>query len=346
MTERPRVTIIATFYNSGAFAQTCLEQLASLEPSIAAAGHQLILVDDCSPDGTFEVLQGCTFASKVIRNQVNLGQGAARNRALQHATGDYLWFVDHDDEWHPSILQRLLEGADGAGVPGGAGAGSGPDIAVCGASYLRAEDRSLIEVLEAPASAELMNQVQAVQSMVRGELQGYIWNKLIRRNLVAADAFPAQDAHGDLEMFIRALAQAESVARVPSDLYTHLDHPSSMTRSRNPNLSQYESCHEFVAQLAVRIGAFSADAAELRRYEYYQFIGPAIGTMLSSGAGHPTSAGLLGRARSRSRLRDLPGVYRSFPVPALLALGFKLFGMRLALVYRAIQFLRVLPRSR
>lgn len=342
MTKQPRVTVIATFYNSRAFAQSCLEQLENLEPSIVEAGHQLILVDDCSPDSTFEVLQGCEFASLVIRNEVNLGQGAARNRALQYAAGEYIWFVDHDDEWHPSILQRLLEAAEGAAVPDGAGA----DIAVCGASYLRATDRSLIEVLEAPASDLMLNQVEAVQSMVRGKLQGYIWNKLIRRNLVAADAFPAEDAHGDLAMFIRALALAESVAQVPGDLYTHLDHPSAMTRRRDPNLSQYERCQEFVSQLAVQIGAYPADSAELRRYAYYQFIGPAIGTMLSSGAGHSASASLLARARSSIRLRELPGVYRWFPVPALLAFGFKLFGMRLVWVYRGMQFLRLLPRSR
>ena len=70
--------------------------------------EQVIVVDDGSGDGTFEIAEAFKdqfhgFELKILSQQ-NLGAGAARNRATHEATGDWLAFLDADDEWLPEKL--------------------------------------------------------------------------------------------------------------------------------------------------------------------------------------------------------------------------------------------------
>ena len=73
---------------------------------------ELIIVDDGSDDGTSEILEtyletDSPIDFKMLR-QSNQGAGAARNLALQSATGKYAAFLDSDDEWLPEKLARSI----------------------------------------------------------------------------------------------------------------------------------------------------------------------------------------------------------------------------------------------
>src|SRR5262245_25804300 len=70
--------------------------------------YEVIVVDDGSTDGTWEELQ--TLGSRVRSlHQQNAGPGAARNLGAQHATGDYLAFLDSDDLWFPWTLNLFAK---------------------------------------------------------------------------------------------------------------------------------------------------------------------------------------------------------------------------------------------
>ena len=68
---------------------------------------EVIVVDDASQDGTAEVVrQEFGDAVKVVEMQENCGVSAARNRGIALARGQWLAFLDSDDEWLPTKLDR------------------------------------------------------------------------------------------------------------------------------------------------------------------------------------------------------------------------------------------------
>ena len=68
----------------------------------------MVVVDDCSEDGTFEYLQGLDtpYSLVPIRHDVNKGRSAARNTAIRAATGDLVVFVDDDMRCEPDFLTQ------------------------------------------------------------------------------------------------------------------------------------------------------------------------------------------------------------------------------------------------
>jgi glycosyltransferase involved in cell wall biosynthesis len=73
---------------------------------------ELIVVDDGSTDGTAEVAR--SFADATVVSQENGGNGAARNRAVENASGDLYAFLDADDRFTPGklSLQKAALDAD------------------------------------------------------------------------------------------------------------------------------------------------------------------------------------------------------------------------------------------
>lgn len=72
---------------------------------------ELILVDDCSPDQSAEIIQRLSAKYPVIRYyrlEQNSGAAVARNKGIELADGQYLAFLDSDDLWKPQKLEMEL----------------------------------------------------------------------------------------------------------------------------------------------------------------------------------------------------------------------------------------------
>jgi glycosyltransferase involved in cell wall biosynthesis len=69
---------------------------------------EIIVVDDGSEDDTARILKNTHLDIKYIR-QKNQGVSSARNRGIKEARGEWVAFLDSDDEWHPDYLSRQEE---------------------------------------------------------------------------------------------------------------------------------------------------------------------------------------------------------------------------------------------
>src|SRR5947199_822121 len=103
-------------YNERTVVERCIS-LVLAAPLPENMDRELIIVDDCSTDGTYAILERLAAAYPEIRlyqHPVNQGKGAAVRSAIQYATGDFSLIQDADLEYdsseYPQLLRPLLDG--------------------------------------------------------------------------------------------------------------------------------------------------------------------------------------------------------------------------------------------
>ena len=106
--ETPLVSIITPSYNSEQFITETIQSVQNQ----TYQNWEMIIIDDCSTDQTANSIE--SFANKDSRIHLfqlkkNSGAGIARELALSKANGDYISFLDADDLWKPSKLEKQLQ---------------------------------------------------------------------------------------------------------------------------------------------------------------------------------------------------------------------------------------------
>ncbi len=96
--------VIATYNRGPRIAATLDSVLAQTVPPT-----EVVVVDDCSPDGTGEWVKANYPAVRVVRPERNGGTSSARNFGATAATGDVLMFLDHDDVMFPQAVATLTQ---------------------------------------------------------------------------------------------------------------------------------------------------------------------------------------------------------------------------------------------
>ena len=92
-------------YNSGRFIEQSIRSVLSQ----TYTEWELLIVDDCSTDDTPSIV--ASFKDKRIhyqRNEHNMGAALSRNKAIQAAKGKYIAFLDADDKWLPTKLEKQV----------------------------------------------------------------------------------------------------------------------------------------------------------------------------------------------------------------------------------------------
>ena len=102
------VSIIMPSYNCGQFIEETIR-------SVQAQTYQnweIIFMDDCSPDNTISIINVLREKDNRIRffqNKANSGAAVSRNNALREAKGRWIAFLDSDDIWEPTKLEKQIK---------------------------------------------------------------------------------------------------------------------------------------------------------------------------------------------------------------------------------------------
>jgi len=101
------LSIIVPVYNEENTLKTIIKRVQEAPLSLK---KQIILVDDCSTDGTKNVMKELeSDGIKAVFLSENRGKGGALKEGLKHATGDYVIFQDADLEYDPADYQKLVD---------------------------------------------------------------------------------------------------------------------------------------------------------------------------------------------------------------------------------------------
>jgi len=222
---KPEITVIVPMYNAENTLAACLGNLCN---QTIKDRIEILLVDDASTDGTLKICRDAQGAFgeavRVISQEENRGPGAARNRGIIEARGQYIGFVDADDVVDVTMYEQLLTAMEDQ---------------LSGVSY---------DFADAPFVRESNGQaLQHVSPELRGVLSvkkratliasgGYVWSKLFRRDFLINNEgellLPFREVYSleDMDFLVRAIMKAVAVNGVDSVLYLYKDTAGSLSK--------------------------------------------------------------------------------------------------------------------
>lgn len=100
------VSVIIPAYNSEKYIEKAIDSALIQEVPL-----EVIVINDCSPDRTSDVMRKYAEEPRVryYENKVRLGAAGTRNRAVTLSRGEYVAFLDCDDWWEPNKLKKQLK---------------------------------------------------------------------------------------------------------------------------------------------------------------------------------------------------------------------------------------------
>lgn len=107
-----KITIVIPVYNVEPYIEDCLKSVAA---QTYKGDIECIIVNDCTPDNSCVIIErfkkeyNGNIDFKLLHHTVNRGLSAARNTGIDAATGEYIYFLDSDDEITPDCIELLAE---------------------------------------------------------------------------------------------------------------------------------------------------------------------------------------------------------------------------------------------
>ncbi|MFB9375715.1 glycosyltransferase family 2 protein [Kineococcus gynurae] len=290
-----KVSIVLPVYNDAGRLPSAVENALSQ----AGAEVELVLVDDGSTDGSAEVVKAAAAKDPrvvAVLQPENGGVSLARRAGVEAARGEWIWFVDSDDEWPVFACAAMLAAAADA-------ASSGREAQVVLARAQLTPPSGVPRLLSSPSTGTLDNR-EALRALLRGEVTGHLWNKLVRRDLLLGLEFPLARVQSDLALMARILGAATTVACIETVVYHHGKRPGSIITSRHRRVQSLQIVEDVVLEVARRngFGEDDVDAAYFRlRYVALSGLKDAL-----SGAYDDEASRVLVRAvRARIGTREL-----------------------------------------
>lgn len=203
------ISIIIPVYNSIPRLQACLESVVHQEYDPV----EVIIVDDCSSDGSLELCREYERQYEFVQviTKPNEGVSAARNLGLARAKGEYVQFVDSDDQLYPTACRSLVKRME-----------RDQSDLVIGGYYNQKERREVLPSdLVLSGREEIRTQFPALFTHF---LIHVPWNKLYRRSVLqrAEAQFPTDLSKGEDLMFnLRVLEQVKSLSLLSEPMYDY-----------------------------------------------------------------------------------------------------------------------------
>ena len=217
----PMISVIVPVFNVAPFVE---QGLASIAGQKFEHSYEVILIDDCSTDGSLEICRNFVennqaSAFKILQNPANQGVSVTRNRGLDEARGRYFMFFDPDDLFPPDSLTSLFGAAEKYAV----------DI-------VKGNNTIFDESSEAAARYNVRRTCSVDKDQIltaffeHDKLRGHPWGKLFRRARLGSYRFPvgvrmAQDLFYCSDVF----SHAKSLLLLDQNVYRYRNRDSGST---------------------------------------------------------------------------------------------------------------------
>ena len=210
------LSVIVPVYNTAPWLARCLDSICSQ----SYQNLEILCVDDGSTDNSAGILAEYSAKDSRIKvfTQVNAGLSAARNTALEHATGEWVTGVDSDDFLYPGVYEKAM-----------AYCHSEVDMVFFGVQDV-AEDGTPLphnSYFDLPEIGEY----RMIPELAAG-LNVCFWSKLWRRSLIEENKlrFPVGLVHEDEAMYYLAAPYIRKIAICPAVGYAYMQRAGSIMK--------------------------------------------------------------------------------------------------------------------
>lgn len=246
-----KLSIIVPVYNmaSDGKLEYCLDSLVNQ----TVEDYEVIAVDDCSADHSFEILKRyeARYPEKfhAVHSEVNRHQGGAKNIGLRMAKGDWIGFVDSDDWITKDMYERLIERAESAGA----------DLAGC--DYCLTDRHSMEVGQIVPnnkrSQSGILDREKRASLILDG---GSLVVKIFRRSMILENGlwFPEDIFYEDNALGNSYLVLAKHFEYIEEPMYYYYQHDTSTVHTISP-----KRCED-------RMEAGRLMLEEAKRHGYYK----------------------------------------------------------------------------
>lgn len=215
------VSFLVPVYNVEEYLLKCLDSLVGQ----TWPKTEIVLINDGSTDGSLAICEEYQkkYPQIKIYSYPNSGISKTRNRALAHATGDFVMFVDSDDFIETNMLEVMMETLERENL----------DIVQCGFRM----DYKFGTFYRPGCGRHIFTRSEALEALAAGKyLNNYPWGKLTRRSCFDTVHFP-EDMPGfeDTYTIFKSFANAQRIGTVPNRFYHYVQRRGSLTNRMSLN---------------------------------------------------------------------------------------------------------------
>lgn len=222
-----KASIIVPIYNAEQYLDRCIHSILDQNYS----NFEIILINDGSSDNSLTICEN--FARKhpniKLINQKNRGVSAARNKGLEHATGNLILFVDADDYVEPTYVQVLTDGMSE----------NGTDLCMCGIFYESEEKYVTYEGYAFDQNIECLDlqaeRIQIDKAFIQSSSGIFsLFNKVFKKRIIDENQikFSINKSHAeDFEFCIKYVQKCKTYTFLHKCLYHYVKNTESITNT-------------------------------------------------------------------------------------------------------------------
>lgn len=215
------VSIVVPIYNVEKYLEKCIDSILMQSYS----NIEVLLINDGSKDNSEYICKKYAQLDKRIQyfKKENGGLSSARNYGIDHASGDYLIFVDSDDYISKEMVKCLLETA----------LSQDADIVECNYIEFNEDEILFDDNYSNQVDVKVFQPVEAIESLIRNiAITPNAWNKIYSKKLFDQLRYKVGIYHEDEEIIVKLLSISSKVCKIDVPLYYYLKRSGSIMNSQ------------------------------------------------------------------------------------------------------------------